>query len=328
LCEAGVETILLSDERQVVEHPLAVDFDQLIEIDPPWEARGVEQIEETHLAQCFMQAIDALQSARQPMLMWCHLAGLGTVWDAPLEFRRAYWEEGDPEPPTSAEVPDRLLAEDYDPDELLGIAQSYAGQVSLLDGCLDAFLQFLDGSPIGRNTVVVLSSPRGFPLGEHRRIGPCDDALYAELVHVPLIVRLPGGVGAAGRSQALVEPADLLPTLLECCGVEERPALPTGGSLLGIVREDVAALRDRLGIVGSDPDRALRTPAWHLHTAATSELYAKPDDRWEVNDVASRCHDIVESLRVALVQYEQRLRAGESTADLPPLAEVLLSGLQ
>ena len=81
--------------------------------------------------------------------MWCHLAGLGLTWDAPLEFRRAYCEPGDPDPPESAEVPDRMLPEDYDPDELLGMAQSYAGQVSLLDACFDAFLQFVDGSPLG-----------------------------------------------------------------------------------------------------------------------------------------------------------------------------------
>ena len=31
-----------------------------------------------------------------------------------------------------------------------------------------------------------VTSPRGFPLGEHRRIGECDQALYGELLHVPV----------------------------------------------------------------------------------------------------------------------------------------------
>ena len=174
----------------------------------------------------------------------------------------------------------------------------------------------------------MLTSPRGFPLGEHRRVGPCDETLYGELVHVPLIVRLPEGVGAAGRSPALVEPADLWATLLQCAGVADLPPSPTAGSLLGIIREEVAELRDRLCIVGDDPDRAIRTPAWYLRTAAESELYAKPDDRWEVNNVAVRCHEVVESLQGVLAHYEQKLHAGGAAAELPPLDEVLRNGLQ
>ena len=318
---------MLTDELAVARHPLVVDFDELIEIDPPWQPKGAEEIEQTHLARCFVQAIDWLESARRPFLLWCHLAGLGTAWDAPLGFRHTYWEDGDPEPPTSAEVPEMMLEEDHDPDKLLGISQAYAGQVSLLDTCLGAFLEFVDGSPAGGETVLALTSARGFPLGEHRRVGPCDEALYGELVHVPLMLRLPGFSGAAARSRALVEPADLWATLLDCCGAEDVPESPTGGSLMPIVRQEVELLRDRLCIAGDRSDRAIRTPAWYLRTAAEPELFAKPDDRWEVNNVSDRCREVVECLRDVLAQYEQTLHSGR-VSELPPLSEVLLSGLE
>ena len=110
-------------------------------------------------------------------MLWCHLAGLGLCWDAPLEFRRAYWEPGDPQPPTSADVPEKMLPQDHDPDEVWGLCQAYAGQVSLLDTCLGALLEFLQGAAAGSETLLVLTSPRGFSLGEQRRIGPCDEAL-------------------------------------------------------------------------------------------------------------------------------------------------------
>ena len=62
-------------------------------------------------------------------------------------------------------------------------------------------------------------------MGEHRRLGPCDEALHGEFVHVPLFF-FPDGLAAerpagsmypwsAARSQALVEPADLWATLLD-----------------------------------------------------------------------------------------------------------------
>ena len=327
LRNSGVETALLTDDRTVAEHPSAVDFDELIEIDPPWEARGVDRIEQTHLAKCFVRAIEFIESARQPFLLWCHMSGMGTTWDAPLEFRQTYAEEGDPDPPTTAEVPDRRLAADYDPDELLGITQSYAGQVSLLDACLGAFLEFFQSSPLRDDTMLVLTSPRGFPLGEHGRVGPCDEALHGELVHVPLMIRLPDGLGAAARSQALVGPADLWATLLDICGVTEPPTSPDAGSLMPILRQETATLRDRFCTVGNDPDRAIRTPAWALRTAATPELYAKPDDRWEVNDVADRCHEVAQDLSNALAQYEQAIQGGK-VSSLPPLSETLLNGFE
>jgi arylsulfatase A-like enzyme len=333
LREAGVRTTLISDERAVARHPLALEFDELVEIDPPWQARPAEQLDETHLARCFVHLIDWLPTARPPFLLWCHLASLGTIWDAPPEYRLAYWEEGDPPPPNSAEVPDLMLPEDHDPDQLFGLSQAYAGQVSLLDTCLGALLGVIDEGPASQDTLLALVSARGYPLGEHRRVGPCDRALYSELVHVPFVLRFSDLSGAAARSQALVEPADLWATLLDWCNIADPPASPSAASLLPLVRQQVAAVRDRLCITGGDTDQAIRTPAWYLRACAggcptptTPELFAKPDDRWDVNNVSDRCHEVVEFLQQALDQYQRTLQTGPVT-DLPPLSEVLLSGL-
>ncbi len=323
--KAGTRTVLLTDEPIVARHPLAEEFDELVEIDPPWQPQTAGEIEETHLARCFAQLISWLESAEGPFLLWCHLGGLGTAWDAPAVFRRTYWEEGDPNPPEDAEAPDRMLPDQYDPDELLGITQSYAGQVTLLDACLGALLEFLDGSRAGRESLLTLTSSRGFPLGEHNRVGTCDEAVYGELVHVPLMIRFPGGSGAGGRSHSLVEPSDLWATLLEYWNVKSPPS-PTALSLLPVVRGEISTLRDRLCVEGQGGERAIRTPAWYLRVRDKPELFAKPDDRWEINDVADRCHEVVECLGDVMAQYEQALQAG-TVADLPPLNEVLLSGL-
>jgi hypothetical protein len=326
LDEVGVQTALLSDERSVLGHALALQFDELVEIDPPWEPRPAEGLEATHLARCFAQAISWLGGAEGPFLLWCHLGGLGSAWDAPAEFRRRYWEQGDPEPPEGAEVPDQTLPADYDPDELLAAVQAYSGQVSLLDTCLGALVEQLDECPAGDETLLLVASARGLPLGEHRRLGPCDGALYSELVHVPLLVRMPGGLGAAGRSQALVQPADLWATLLDAWGIDDRPDSPTGASLLPIVREETAALRDHVCLAGDGLEQAIRTPAWYLRRGPRPELFAKPDDRWEANDVARRCPEVVECLEDAIDQFRAALGSG-AAADLPPLGEVLLTGL-
>ena len=67
-------------------------------------------------------------------------------------------------------------------------------------------------------TLLVVTSPRGYPLGEHRRVGPCDEALYGELLHVPLLVRFPGDEHALARSQQIVQPGEICSLVAEACG--------------------------------------------------------------------------------------------------------------
>jgi arylsulfatase A-like enzyme len=187
-------------------------------------------------------------------------------------------------------------------------------------------LEFLEGLPAGRETLLTLTSSRGFPLGEHRRVGPCDEALYGELVQIPWMMQFPSSDETIGRSQALVEPADLWATLLDAWGIEGAPASPTAASLLPIVRRQAESLHDRLCILGPNGRRAIRTPAWHLLTDSEPALFAKPDDRWEVNDVATRCQEVAECLQDALMQYDLTLPVGR-VSELPPLSDALLNGL-
>jgi hypothetical protein len=326
LREAGVSTTLMTDDPQIARHPLAEDFEELVQMDPPWQSKTVKHVDHTHFARCFVEIINWLGSARGPYLLWCHLGGLGTTWDAPMSFREAYCEEGDPPPPVGADVPDRMLDAHYDPDELLGMRQSYAGQVTMLDTCLGALLDDLADSPAGEETLLTVTSSRGYPLGEHRRVGLCDDALFGELVHVPCIMQWPTSEDATLRSQALTEPADLWATLLDSFHIADVPHSPTGASVRPIVRGEVDASHDRLCLAGNNGHRAICTPAWYLRGAVEPELYAKPDDRCEVNNVASRCQEVVECLQDARVQYELTLPAGR-VFDLPPLSDVLEHGL-
>jgi arylsulfatase A-like enzyme len=328
LREAGVNCTLLTDERALIEHPLAIEFDDCIQIDPPWQSQMAAEgaYEETHLARCFLQIIDWVQTAKRPYFLWCHLGSLGTTWDAPPECRERYWDESDPPLLATADVPDRMLKPGFDPDELLVHTQAYAGQIALLDTCLGGFLEVLDERSAAQKTLLALTAARGFPMGEHLRLGPCDEALHGELVHVPLLLRFSDRLGATARSQALVEPADLWATLLDSWRIQGAPPSPTGVSLMPLVREEHVATRDRLVVAGAGQERAIRTPAWYLRKAEPPEMYAKPDDLWEVNDVAVRCQEVVDCLLDAADQFEQAIYSG-NVAELPPLSDVLVQGL-
>ena len=103
LGESDTRNVLLTDEPLLDRCPGAMDFDEVIRIDPPWQPETAGRIDQTHFSRCFERMIDRLASLRGPFMLWCHLGGLGTTWDAPPEFRRAYQEPGDPPPPEGAE---------------------------------------------------------------------------------------------------------------------------------------------------------------------------------------------------------------------------------
>jgi hypothetical protein len=132
-----------------------------------------------------------------------------------------------------------------------------------------------------------------------------------------------------------VQPHDLLPTLVEWLALPALGTDPPGGSLLSLVRDEPATYRDRAILVGEGKYRAIRTPAWYLLRPGTAtgdaaathdpavELYAKPDDRWDVNNVADRCAEVVDLLEQVLAESAQSSSETSST----PLADVLLAGL-
>lgn len=335
LAQAGLAAALITDEPQVAEHPLAGHFGELVPVsqrDQTPKGRPADDVAHTGFATLMAEATQWLARARQPFFLWLHSQGMGAAWDAPDEFRQQYAEPDEPEPPRLLTVPCRQLTGDEDPDEIWGIGQAYAGQVSLVDACLGGLLEFLDGESCGRETLLSVVGARGFPLGRNGRIGAPDNALYSELTQVPWLMRLPGGFGAAVRSQALVQPCDLAPTLIDLLGIGDRPTSSIGCGLSQLFHEDVESVRDRVCLIGADGERAIRTPGWYLRlpagdeqAPASPELFAKPDDRWDQNDVADRCPEIVEGLRLALDELEARIRGGTS-GDLSPLAESLAGG--
>lgn len=335
LAEAGVTGTLLSDLPHTASHPLAGSFDDLIQLDTPRASQNAASIDRTQLARLFAAATDWLSDApAKPFLLWVQAEGMAGAWDAPLEFRERFVDDPDEaSPPSDVDFPPQHLPDDFDPDELLGWRRAYAGQVELFDLCLGGLLESLDQLALRDKTLLVLVSSRGFPLGEHGRLGHVDQALFGELLHVPLMIRLPDvREGGGTRSGALVQPPDLCAALTEWHGLSPAHATQQASSLLALARGEDDDWRKVALTAGGAGERMLHTPAWYLRTQdaveaplATSQLYRKPDDRWEVNDVSDRCQSIVTQMRDVLKQATES--GGAAPERWPTLSEELIEGL-
>lgn len=309
---AGGRTVFVTDDEDVAQFAGAADFDELHLVRPEAVAskRPAAEVEETafiRLLEAATEQLEAWKQATQPQLLWIHARAMNGPWDAPLELRQQFADEDDPQPLADVAPPQEMLTKNHDPDYLLSVAHAYAGQVSVVDIGLQALLTAVEELPQRDSPLLAVTSPRGYPLGEHLRVGECDGALYGELLHVPAFIRFPQGEGALARTQELTQPAELFATIADGAGWTTEEAI-CKSSLLRIVRGETAMRRDIVFAAAEKTQtatasqRLVRTAAWQLRIVNEEshgdryELYAKPDDRWEFNDVASRAEDVVQQL--------------------------------
>lgn len=322
--QGGIVSTLITDELGLSKISEVSGFGDRIECAWSDSPQAADSVEQTQLARIFSTAMEWLDQPRDPFCLWLHARGLQGAWDAPWEFREGFADAEDPRPPDFVEAPNHPLPADADPDVLLGITQAHAAQITLLDMCLEMFLELLADRGLSDNTLLILTSPRGFPLGEHGHVGPSGDALHEELIHVPLLIRRPDHRYAMERNQTLVQPADLTAALCDWFQLIK----PTSGwnafNLLAPVETNRRPQREFVASMLSTA-RSIRTPAWFMyqHPDEPPQLFAKPDDRWEVNEVAGRCVETVEQLTSALHQFEELAHA-DRLLEMPGLPESLL----
>lgn len=246
-----------------------------------------------------------IAAAGRHRAVWCHAGSLGIAWDAPLDFRERYVDPDDPPPPPGAAVPEMPVTRDTDPDLIAGLRHVFGGQITLLDECLGGLVRAV---PADGGWALLVVGLRGMPLGIHDWLGGRPESdheplPYGEVVHVPAILVDPAGRMAAQRYGGLVTPADLAVTVADLVtGARPLPSSQAsrGRSLVGLFESWSVRPRDRIVIRGRRGD-ACATPGWHAivpHEAAGSPplLFAKPDDFFELSDVANRERAVAEEL--------------------------------
>jgi arylsulfatase A-like enzyme len=266
-----------------------------------------------------VQALDRLGGADH-WLLWADLPPLAPPWSVPALYWEGDFTAGDDEESDEDEAPLTPL-----PDPAVGpvprdeadvwqrLQLTYAGVVRYLDAGLGLLLKELTRRGSLGELLLAVTSERGLALAEHGIVGDYRPWLHEEVMHVPLVVRLPGAAAAGLRVAGLTQPVDLFLTLLEAFGL----AAPEGHgrSLWPLLREETQQLRPYACAgwrAGQGVEWSLRTARWALTLPAATppgdpprepRLYLKPDDRWEVNDLRPRNLELAEGLEAVLRDF-------------------------
>lgn len=238
-------------------------------------------------------------------IVWIDLPLLRTSWDAPLAWREYLAGEEDPEILTGIQIPNLPHSssqpgnlQTVDPDIRLLWEQACSAQIMLLDHCLEVLQDWL--AEAWPSASILLTSQQGFSLGEHGGIGEIDN-VHSEQTQVPWIfsppdqpsaVRIPGVQSTEEWSQLVQE---ILSQDRETAAIGQRLEHESQQklgwcqySLFGqLPAEDRQAV-----LCWNQTQVAVRTNLWSFIWSRSPrvQLYVAPDDRFEQNDVADRCH--------------------------------------
>jgi hypothetical protein len=253
--------------------------------------------------------------------LWIEGPSLLPPWRLENELLDVYFDEDDVEEGLAPWMDPPIGQVNHTEADVLRVQNTYAAAVTVFDAQLGALLENL-----GEDVLICVTAHSGLPLGEHGTLGTSELCLHDEMVHVPLLLRLPGAASAGERISALTQPVDLLPTFLAALG---EPLLPFHGhDLWPLLRGEVESIRPYAvaGMqVGDEQSWLLRTPELALHLPVRGEptprplLFVKPDDRWEVNDLYQQQVESGEALESALRAFADRCRRA-GPLEYPPLA--------
>jgi arylsulfatase A-like enzyme/Tfp pilus assembly protein PilF len=183
----------------------------------------------------------------------------------------------------------------------------YDGEIAASDAIVGSFIAKLKALGIYDRALIILLSDHGEGLGDH---GESEHGvfLYREVIHVPLMVKLPKGERANTTSDAVVQLADVAPTIAAVTGASV-PKDATGVSLvdagaLGARRVYSETMLPRLHFGWSDLGSAIDA-THHYIRAPKAELYDLAADPGEKKNVISDQRRVYSDMR----QYVESLKA-------------------
>jgi arylsulfatase A-like enzyme len=198
------------------------------------------------------------------------------------------------------------------------VQERYDAEVKFTDQHIGKLLDGLRAAGLAENTAVVVFSDHGEAFGEHKLGGEAlyfhGEALYNEVLKVPLLIYVPGMTPRVVTERAML--IDMAPTVLELAGVA-RPGSFRGRSLLAAMRGEATP-----GPIPPAYAEMLPCTAWQKnervlintvggeelaiyakYTDNLTELYSLADDATQQRNVSSKKPEQTRAMQQALAPY-------------------------
>lgn len=231
-------------------------------------------------------------------------------WDAPEPWRSMYGPAGGFE---GRYLPFPMGPEmDWvRPGDLEHIHALYNACASETDFYVGRLLAKFDELGLSEDTLIVILSDHGEPLGEHGTIRKFNYPLYEELSHTVSLWRWPGHLPAGTRVPGLTQNLDLMPTLFSATGLQPE-FQPEGKNLLPLMQGQVDKVRDHLfygafnynaGVISDDGYKLI-----DHRGEMPDELFYLPSDPCEHHNLIESHSDLATDLHRRLWDFHEPWR--------------------
>lgn len=252
------------------------------------------------------------QHRNEQFFLWIDSFNPHEPWDAPEPFRSMYpaavagGYEGRYLPFPMG--PEMDWVRPGDMEHVQGLVNACTTETDHYLGRLFARMEELD---LVENTLLVVLSDHGVPLGEHGTIRKFYYPLYEELSHLMGVVRWPEKLPAGTRVPGLTENLDLLPTLAAAAELE-LPFEPEGENLLPMLQGEVERVREDLYLGAFNYNAGVVTDdGWKFidhRGERPNELFHLPSDPCECSNVLADNCELGDELFRRLYEFHEPWR--------------------
>lgn len=172
-----------------------------------------DQLNAKERNQSFLPALNAI--LKGPFFAWVHYFDPHGPYNPPAPYTIYYplLDQFDTVP-TSDRMNiefEKIQSGQVDPDEEIRL---YKGEITFMDKQIGDLLAWLEQKKVLDRTLVVAVADHGESMTE-KGIYFCHAGMYNQVLHVPLLMRLPGVLPAGLKVNTLSSSVDILPTVLE-----------------------------------------------------------------------------------------------------------------
>jgi arylsulfatase A-like enzyme len=209
-------------------------FDSFAGLHGP-QNRPSKTVEAAHIVDAALAWLDARRGF--PNFLYVHTMDPHVPYTPPPPFDRKYTPH--PEPGHPAEDPRTDFKEPSDRERM--IAQ-YDGEIAYGDVEFGRFVRGLKQRGLYDRALVIFLGDHGEEFQDHGK-WLHGRSIFDELIHIPLIVKFPGGRHRGTRVRQQVQEVDILPTILE----EQALPVPAPPAIVGLPLQGVVS--------GATPER-------------------------------------------------------------------------
>ena len=291
---------------------------------PSWQDRPARKAE--NLNAVAIPALERMHKSRKPFLLFLRHMDPHAPYLPPAPYDQMFYSKNPCDRknksmrPVFAFKPFADFHKSWMPpgctDKDYVIAQ-YDGELAYMDACCQRILTRIEELGIAGDTLIIVTGDHGETLYDHECFFD-HHGLYEPTLVVPLIYYWPGKAPAGARSKAYTVHEDVIPTILQLCGLKRfaKGVKFDGKSTVPYLKETAESARSEFYISECTWMRkqGWRTPIWKFwealepdfHNKPPVELYNLVEDPEESKNLADKEPKVVEILRGRMKAWIKR----------------------